>query len=67
MRAREPQTLRTKVKTLKLVVGKGGLPPLALNGIRRQRGQATLPNPEILFLESLLLGNQGSTPISGRF
>jgi hypothetical protein len=50
MREREPQTLRTKVEILKLVVGKGGLPPLALNGIQRQRGQATLPNPEILFL-----------------
>ena len=35
-----------------LKVGKGGLPPPGLNAIQRKRGQAALPNPETLHLES---------------
>ena len=37
--------LRRKTKQLR--VGKVGLPPLTLDATQSQRGQATLPNPEI--------------------
>jgi hypothetical protein len=33
------------------MVGKGGLSPPGLSGIQRERGQATLPDCEIVILE----------------
>jgi hypothetical protein len=37
-----------------LTVGKGGLPPLWLSATDSERGQARLPDHEILFLEPFL-------------
>ncbi len=42
-----------KLNSESLRVGKAGLPPLG-SAIQSQRGQATLPNPEIPELESYL-------------
>ena len=42
------------------MVGKVGLPPLWLNARLQQRGQATLPDPEILSLELLLFSFSGN-------
>jgi hypothetical protein len=41
--------VRLKVESLR--VGKGGLPPLTLNGIQAGRGQAALPDLEVIHLE----------------
>ncbi|HXL80467.1 MAG TPA: NADH-quinone oxidoreductase subunit M [Pyrinomonadaceae bacterium] len=40
----------------------GWLAPAAMNANQTKRGQATLPNPEIFFLEPLLLGSQPGIP-----
>ena len=34
------------------MVGKGGMPPLGLRGIQHERGQAALPNLELIYLET---------------
>src|SRR5882672_11007057 len=36
------------------MVGKGGLPPLGLSGIQRERGQAAVPDHEVFLLERFL-------------
>ncbi len=40
----------------------GRLAPAAMNANQTKRGQAALPNPEIFFLEPLLLGSQPGIP-----
>ncbi len=40
----------------------GWLAPAAMNANQTKRGQAALPNPEIFFLEPLLLGSQPGIP-----